>query len=107
MRFTLIITLVGILSLLISAPVSPDSIDSPGLYPPDPSTDNPWKSGVGYGGVADIQAAFNHGRSQDNASIPPMALPSQAQWDSMSDNEKALWLVNSERVDRNVAGLLG
>ena len=76
-------------------------------YPSDPTSDIPWSSGVS--GVLDIQAAFNYARTRENAqlglSMPMMILPSQSEWDGMSDAEKALWLINRERVDRNLAPL--
>jgi hypothetical protein len=36
-----------------------------------------------------------------------MTLPSQTEWNNMSDGEKALWLINRERIDRGVAPLQG
>lgn len=79
-------------------------------YPPDPpGPDIPWTAG--FSGVSDIQAAFNHARSVENTrlgtSIPMLTLPGQATWDSLSDGEKALWLINRERIDRGVAPLQG
>ena len=76
-----------------------------GSFPPDPTADIPW--GVGMGGVGDIQAAFDAARVAENTqlgtSIPPLAsLPSQAVWDGMSHEQKALWLINHERIDRGV-----
>jgi len=76
---------------------------------PDLNADIPWSAG--YNGVADIQAAFNNARSQENAqlstSIPLLTMPSQAAWDAMSDGEKALWLLNKEREDRGIHLLEG
>jgi len=78
-------------------------------HPPDPTAEIPWSAGTG--GVADIQAAFNHARATENAqlgtSIPMLTLPSQAEWDGKSDGEKALWLINRERVDRGIHPLHG
>ena len=78
-------------------------------YPPDLSSDIAWSAG--FSGVADIQAAFNHARTVENTqlgtSIPMLTLPSQAAWDGMSDGEKALRLINRERIDRGVAPLQG
>src|SRR6185436_5378319 len=45
--------------------------------------------------------------NQLGTSIPMMTLPSQTEWNSMSDGEKALWLINRERIDRGVAPLHG
>ena len=61
--------------------------------------------------VADIQAAFNNARMGENnqlgSSIPMMTLPSQTEWNNMSDGQKALWLINRERIDRGVSPLDG
>ncbi len=74
-----------ILSLVTSAFNTPSSIDSPGAHIPDPTADIPWKSGVGYAGVADIKAAFNHGRNMENlqsgTDIPLITtMPAQSAW---------------------------
>jgi hypothetical protein len=78
-------------------------------YPPDPTADIAWSAG--YGGVADIQVAFNNARTAENSqlgtSLPMLTLPSQAEWDTLSNGERALWLINHERVDRNVLPLHG
>jgi hypothetical protein len=78
-------------------------------YPPDPTDDIPWTGGTS--GVASIQSAFNNGRTVENSQlgsdIPMMTLPSQNQWDGMSDSEKAFWLVNRERLDRDVHAMHG
>ncbi len=79
-------------------------------YPPDPKADIPWAYG-GDSTVAGIQSAFNNARSQENAqlglSIPLLTLPTQATWDAKSDGEKVLWLVNRDRIDRNIMPLHG
>ena len=76
-------------------------------YPSDPTSDIAWSGGTS--GVADIQSAFNNARNQENSqlgtSLPPMVLPNQTTWDSMTDNEKSLWLINQERVARGVMPL--
>jgi hypothetical protein len=109
LRFYLVITAVGILSLLISAPAAPSGIESPEAYP-NPTADIPWNPG--YSGVNDIKAAFNYGRTQENSqlgtSIPLInSMPSQSTWDGMSDNAKALWLIDSERQARGINRLHG
>jgi hypothetical protein len=87
----------------------PLTLTGPLDFPPDPTADIPWSAGTS--GVADIQAAFNHARTVENAqlgtSIPMLALPCQTDWDAMGDGEKALWLINRERVDRGVHPLHG
>ena len=79
----------------------------PSSYPPDPTTDIEWNAGMG--GVVDIQAAFSHARAQENAQLglrlPTLTLPSQSTWDSLSNGEKVLWLINGERRDRDVLPL--
>ena len=78
-------------------------------YPVDPISDIVWSAG--YNGIADIQTAFNNARATENIqlgkSIPMLGLPSQATWNLMSDGEKALWLINRERIDRGVMPLEG
>jgi uncharacterized protein YkwD len=78
-------------------------------YPPDPTADIEWSAGTS--GVTDIQTAFNNARTVENAqlgtSIPMLTLPSQAEWNAKSDGEKALWLINRERIDRGVHPLHG
>ena len=80
---------------------------SPSSYPADPTGDINWSGGTS--GVADIQNAFNNGRSVENSqlgtSVSMLTLPAQSEWDGMSDNEKALWLINRERIDRGVMPL--
>jgi hypothetical protein len=79
----------------------------PSAYPSDPSADIPWS--CSYSGVTSIQCAFNAARTAENTqlgiSLPPLAFPSQAIWDSMSDGEKGLWIINRERIDRGIAPL--
>ncbi len=76
-------------------------------YPADPTTNISWSAGTN--GVADIQSAFNNARNIENSqlgtSIPVMSLPSQVEWDNMTDGEKALWLINRERIDRGIMPL--
>ncbi len=87
-------------------PINSSEIDALS-YPPDPSSDISWSGGVN--GVEDIQSAFNNARSQENnqlgTALSPMVLPSQTIWNSMTDGEKALWLINQERVVRGLVPL--
>ena len=89
----------------LGAQISIETLSSPS----DPNSDIPWSGGTN--GVADIQSAFNSARSAENSqlgtSIPMMALPSQSEWDGMSDGEKALWLINRERIDRDIMPIYG
>jgi len=97
-----------LLAFLLNAATSPAQA-LPALYPPDPSADIPWTAGTS--GVADIQTAFNYARTHENAQLglhlPMLTLPSQTAWDALSNSEKALWLINKERVDRGVMALHG
>lgn len=81
---------------------------APAAYPDDPTADTEWPYSS-ESTVADIEERFNTARTNENnqlgTSVPPLVLPSQTEWDDMSDNEKALWLVNRERIDRGVAPL--
>lgn len=87
----------------------PDPRTPPSNYPPDPTSDISWSGGMS--SVSDIANAFNNARTTENSqleiSIPMLNLPSQGVWDGMSDDEKALWLINKEREDRGVDPLHG
>ncbi len=79
-----------------------------GAYPADPSSNWDWKddTGCGYSGVSDIACAFNAARTHENTelgtSLTSIDMPDQSTWNAMSNGEKALWLINEERVDRGV-----
>ncbi|MGB1310748.1 MAG: hypothetical protein ACPG47_06025 [Leucothrix sp.] len=84
-----------------------NSLDINGASAPPPT----------YGSVAIIEAAFNNARRQEETqlgltlnTITDLDLPSQSDWDGMTDDQKALFLVNAERTSRdgmlpNVIGL--
>jgi hypothetical protein len=78
-------------------------------FPTDPAPDIIWSEG--FLGVADIESAFNTARSIENirlgSSISMLSMPSQERWSSMSDGQKALWLINQERIDRGIDPLHG
>ena len=78
-------------------------------YPINPTGDIPWSAG--FSGVTDIESAFNDARSIENTQlgtfIPMLSFPSQAEWDGKNDGEKALWLINRERIDRGIDPLHG
>ncbi|MBN2243447.1 MAG: hypothetical protein JW793_12235 [Acidobacteria bacterium] len=82
---------------------------APMAYPADPLADIAWNCSAS--GVADVQCAFNFARSEENRllgkAIPALTMPSQATWDGMRDSEKALWLINRERLDRGIDALHG
>jgi|GEM_PF-3462186 len=82
--------------------------------PPNLTADIPWNAGTS--SVADVEAAFNHGRRQEEAqlslgtgSLGNLDLPSQAVWDATSDDSKALTIMNAERTARAgmKAGVIG
>ncbi len=52
--------------------------------------------------VKDIENAFNKAREQDSTVSKRLIMPSQDEWDSMSIQRKALFLLNSERYDRGI-----
>jgi uncharacterized protein YkwD len=95
--------------LLSAKPKQVSLRDAFAAYPPDLTSDIEWSAGTN--GVADIQAAFNNARMTENnqlgTSLPMMTLPNQTTWNGMSDADKALWLINRERIDRGVAPLQG
>lgn len=86
------------------------------LSPPNINNDISWgtkagENGIGYTGVADIMAAFNYARRQEEVqlgltvnALGNLVLPSQSVWDGMSDDAKALFLLNAERTAR--AGMM-
>ena len=96
-----------------AAPGMPFTVEEAGpdgAYPTDPTADTEWPSSS-ENTVAAIQTRFNTARTNENSqlgtSVPMITMPSQAEWDAMSDNEKALWLINRERIDRGVHPLHG
>ncbi len=52
--------------------------------------------------VKDIEGVFNYARSQDSTISTPLQMPSQNIWDEMSESQKALYLINSERCARGI-----
>lgn len=79
-------------------------------YPRDPLGDLEWPYSSETS-VKAIQTRFNNGRTAENlqlgTNIPMMQLPSQGVWDSMSADDKVLWLINRERIDRGLLPLHG
>lgn len=83
--------------------------------PPNIVTDINWSAG--YNGVADIMSAFNNARRGEEMQLGLVAntlgnlvLPDQSTWNGMTDDAKALFLINAERTARanmqaNVIGL--
>lgn len=105
-------------NLPTSSPVNPAAdnihwVDTGGEYNLDV---NPPVFTASFNGVTDIEAAFNNARRQEEIklglaanTIGTLDLPAQAVWDAMSDNAKALYILNDERVDRAgmTAGVIG
>jgi len=82
--------------------------------PPNIATDIAWSAGTS--SVTDIETAFNNARRQEETqlgiganTIGTLDLPTQAVWDGMTDDAKALYIINDERVDRAgmQAGVIG
>lgn len=86
------------------------NMPSPLGYATDPTANIEW-SPENYAGVVDIQTAFNNARLEENSqlgtSLPMLTLPSQSEWDGMDDSQKALWLINKERIARSALRLHG
>jgi len=62
----------------------------------------------GFSSVGAIEATYNNARRQEEAqlglgsnAISNLDLPSQSEWDSYTDDRKALYILNDERVSRN------
>ncbi len=79
------------------------------LSPPNIQTNIPWSSN--FTGVSAIMAAYNNARRQEEIQLGlpvnklgNLVLPAQATWDSMSDDAKALFIINAERKAR--AGMM-
>ncbi len=108
---------IAILLLSALAPLTPPSLlaDSP----PNLESDINWRDSGGeydsehniyqarFGGVEDIEFAYNHARREEEkqlglaaGSLGDLDLPPQTTWDGMSDDAKALYLVNAERTAR-------
>ena len=104
-KFIFLPVLISLALILgLGASTSSRAQQAPLDLPPDPTADIPWSAGTS--GVADIQTAFNNARTTENAqlglSLPMMTMPDQGTWDAMSNSQKALWLINSERQARGI-----
>jgi len=67
-----------------------------------PASDTPWPNNQYSPTVTEIAAIFNTARAVDTTISVSLDMPNQSTWDSMSDNEKALYLLNRERYDRGL-----
>jgi uncharacterized protein YkwD len=57
---------------------------------------------AGSSSVGSIEIAFNIARAGDSTVTTLLKLPRQETWDTMNDQEKALYLLNKERYDRGL-----
>ena len=82
--------------------------------PPNIQTNITWSAG--FSGVSDIATAFNNARRQEENqlglaanTLGSLSMPSQAVWNGLNDDAKALHLINAERTARaNMqSGVLG
>lgn len=82
--------------------------------PPNIVTDIEWSAG--FNGVEDIMAAFNNARRNEEMqlglivnALGSLVLPNQNTWNGMTDDAKALFLINAERTARTgmQSGVLG
>ncbi len=96
-----------ILLLVLQSPAMADS-------PPNLTADISWSAG--FGGVADVETAYNFGRRQEEiqlglapGTLGNLVMPSQVVWDMNTVDEKALFLLNAERTARDGAwsGVIG
>jgi len=102
---TLGFSFILLVGLLFKGPLTPLPAQAAD-YPADPSTDVKWDFST-ESSVTDVQTRFNTARTSDNTVRVKLTLPSQAEWDSKSGGEKALWLINQERIDRGLLPLSG
>lgn len=59
--------------------------------------------------VDEIETAYNYGRTQENTAlstnIPAIDFPDATVWATMNNNQRALWIINQERVARGILPL--
>ncbi len=98
--FSLVLILVG-----LSLPLR--SLANDGTWP-HLHTDIPWSTSLGFQGVAAVEDAFNHARRQEegqlglqNGVLGRLDLPSQEEWNRMTIDARALYLINAERTARD------
>lgn len=83
------------------------------LSPPNINSNISWTdsggsgNGASFNGVSDIELAFNNGRRGEETqlglsvnTLGTLDLPTQVDWDKMTDDAKALFILNDERQDR-------
>ena len=65
-----------------------------------PPWDTNWIMASNYVGAFEV--AFNMARAKDSTVNTPMRFPKQEIWETMSNQEKALYILNRERYDRGL-----
>jgi hypothetical protein len=97
------VALIGLLAILLLSSLTASSAEEASLQP-DPGADIPW---AGPETFANIAAAFNNARNVEQAelgwvpALPNLVMPfTEAEWSAMSDDERALWLIQQERAAR-------
>ena len=76
-------------------------------HPPDLAEDIPWIPPEWWHiSSAEIESAFNAARQAENrqlgTNLPPIQFPPAATWAGWEDNDKALFLINAERLARDL-----
>lgn len=101
--------LIFYINLILTLFLTSDIDIASASYPTDPTANKSWSCNTS--SVEDIECAFNEARKAENTqlgtSIPMLSLPAKGTWDALSNGERALWLINRERIDRGVAPLHG
>lgn len=79
-------------------------------HPPDPASDIDWNYSL-QDSLHEIEEQFNRARiiegNQSGSTLPQLKLPPRNIWNLMSDDKKALWLINRERKARGLIQLSG
>jgi len=71
-----------------------------------PEEDINW-TGSSFTDVLEIEAAFNHARQSDQSVFKFLNMPLQSDWDNFTLQQKALYLINSEREARGIKPFTG
>ena len=98
------ILLAVLLAVVAHAPTPCAAADpASGTYPADPPADVkwPWKDWTAT--ITTIEEKYNAARAADPTISKDLKIEyTQDQWDTLSPNQKALYLSNKERVDRGI-----
>ncbi|MEP2788819.1 MAG: putative Ig domain-containing protein, partial [Kangiellaceae bacterium] len=71
-----------------------------------PDEDINW-TGNSFSDVLEIETAFNHARQSDQSVFKFLSMPEQSEWDGFTLQQKALYLINSEREARGIKPFTG